>query len=319
MSTYLKGSAAQAAGSPARRLAARSPRYGERVIRTAFALCAALAVATTISIVFSLVEPAFAFFDVAPISEFLTGTVWAPRQGLIGVVPLVVGTLTIVFWAMLVALPLGLGAAIYLSEYAPGRVRKVVKPILEVLAGIPTVAIGYFGVYFLVPLLRDWWPGDFLGGPPTFFMAGAASVCVALMIVPIISSVSDDAMRSVPGGLRDGAYALGASKMQVAVRVVFPAAISGVVASIVLATSRAIGETMIVLMVAGTTPNVTFNPVDAVETMTAYIGVTATGDVATGTVDYNSLFAVGVVLFVLTLILNLVSIRLVRTFREVYQ
>jgi phosphate transport system permease protein len=181
------------------------------------------------------------------------------------------------------------------------------------------VAIGFFGISFVVPLLRDIWPGSFLGGPPGFFMAGGAALCLGLMIVPIISSISEDAMSSVPGGLREGAYALGASRMRVATRVVFPAALSGIVASIVLGISRAIGETMIVLMVAGNNPNMTLNPVDAIQAMTSYIGVTANGDVATGTVDYDTLFAVGSLLFAITFVMNLISIRFVRKFREVYE
>jgi phosphate transport system permease protein len=213
----------------------------------------------------------------------------------------------------------GLGAAIYLSEYASPRVRRVVKPALETLAGIPTVAIGFFGVSLVTPLLQDIWPGTFLGGPPGFFMAGAAGICIGLMIVPIIASISEDAMSSVPGGLREGAYALGASRMRVALRVVFPAALSGIVASLVLAVSRAVGETMIVLLVAGNTPNVTLNPVENVQAMTAFIGTTATGDIAQGTIEYDTVFAVGALLFVITLVMNLISIRFVRKYRQVYE
>jgi phosphate transport system permease protein len=220
---------------------------------------------------------------------------------------------------MVVAIPVGLGAAVYLSEYASKRVRKVVKPALEVLAGIPTVAIGFFAVYYVIPLMRDHWPGEFLGGAPGFYMAGGAALCVGLMIVPIISSISDDAMRAVPAGLREGAYALGATKARVSTRVVFPAAISGIVASIVLAVSRALGETMIVLMAAGNLSQMTLNPRDPIQAMTSYIGVTATGDVASGSVEYNTLFAVGTLLFALTLIMNIISIRFVRRFREVYE
>jgi len=230
-----------------------------------------------------------------------------------------VGTLNVVLWGMLFAIPIGLASAIYLSEYAPRRVRKVVKPILEILAGIPTVAIGFFGVSFVTPLVQGIWPGEFLSGPPGFFNALAAGLCIGLMIVPIISSISEDAMSSVPAGLREGAYALGASRMVVAVRVVFPAALSGIVASIVLGVSRAIGETMIVLLVAGNNPNLTFNPVESIQAMTAYIGVTATGDIATGSIEYDTVFAVGALLFVITLVMNLISIRMVRKYREVYE
>jgi len=307
------------AGVPPRRLEAASPRYGEKAIKAALMACAALSVITTTAIVISLLGPALGFFEVVAPGDFIFKTEWAPAQDLFGVLPLVVGTINVVLWGMLFAIPIGLGAAIYLSEYASRRVRKAVKPILEILAGIPTVAIGFFGVSFVTPLLQDLWPGSFLGGPPGFFNALAAGLCIGLMIVPIISSISEDAMSSVPAGLREGAYALGASKMRVATRVVFPAALSGIVASIVLAISRAIGETMIVLLVAGNTPNLTLNPVENIQAMTAYIGVTATGDIATGTIEYDTVFAVGALLFVLTLGMNLISIRLVRKYREVYE
>jgi phosphate transport system permease protein len=306
-------------GPSAARLEAASPRYGEKAIKILLALCAVLSVLTTTAIVISLLGPAIGFFgEVAP-GDFFLESEWAPAQQLFGVLPLVVGSLNVALWGMLFAIPIGLGAAIYLSEYASLRARKTIKPVLEVLAGIPTVAIGFFGVSLVTPLLQDIWPGEFLGGPPGFFNALAAAFCIGLMIVPIISSLSDDAMSSVPAGLREGAYALGASRMRVALRVVFPAALSGVVASIVLAGSRAIGETMIVLLVAGNTPNLTLNPVETIQTMTAYIGTVATGDIATGTIEYDTVFAVGALLFAITLVLNLISIRLVRRYREVYE
>jgi phosphate transport system permease protein len=318
MATRPSGAVA-AAGLPARRLEADSRRYGEKAIKALLALCAVLSVITTTAIVVSLLGPSIGFFQEVPLTEFFGSTQWFPSQEFFGVLPLVVGTLNVVLWSMVFAIPIGLGAAIYLSEYAPRRVRKVIKPVLEVLAGIPTVAIGFFGFYFLIPLLRDIWPGRLLGGPPGAFMAGAAALCVGLMIVPIISSISEDAMASVPTGLREGAYALGASKMRVALRVVVPAALSGIVASIVLGVSRAIGETMIVLMVAGNRPTMSINPVEIVQAMTSYIGVTATGDIATGTVEYQTIFAVGVLLFAMTLVMNMISIRFVRRFREVYE
>jgi phosphate transport system permease protein len=308
-----------AGASPARRLEAASPRYGEKVIKALLAACALLSVLTTTAIVVSLLGPALGFFEEVAPGDFFFKTEWAPAQELFGVLPLVVGTMSVVLWGMLFAIPIGLGAAIYLSEYAPRRVRKAVKPVLEILAGIPTVAIGFFGVSLVTPLLQDIWPGEFLGGPPGFFNALAAGLCIGLMIVPIISSISEDAMSSVPAGLREGAYALGSSRMVVALRVVFPAALSGIVASIVLGVSRAIGETMIVLLVAGNNPNLSFNPVESIQAMTAYIGVTATGDIATGTIEYDTVFAVGALLFVLTLVMNLISIRMVRKYREVYE
>lgn len=309
----------EAAGPNRPRLQAAKPRYGEKAIKVFLAGCAVLSIATTSAIVISLLIPALDFFREVPLGDFLLKTEWAPAQDLFGVVPLVVGTFNVVLWGMVFAIPIGLGAAIYLSEYATPRVRKLVKPVLELLAGIPTVAIGFFGVSLVIPLLQDIWPGSFLGGPPGFYMAGAAGLCIGLMIVPIIASISEDAMSSVPSGLREGAYALGASKMRVALRVVFPAALSGIVASIVLAVSRAVGETMIVLLVAGNTPNVTFNPVEVVQAMTAFIGVTATGDISQGTIEYDTVFAVGTLLFILTLIMNLVSIRFVRKYRQVYE
>jgi phosphate transport system permease protein len=312
--------ASGAAGLPsARRLEAPSPRYGEKAIKAFLAFCAVLSVVTTTAIVISLLGPALGFFGVVAPGDFFLKQEWAPAQDLFGVLPLVVGTLNVVLWGMLFAIPVGLGAAIYLSEYAPPPVRRTVKPILEILAGIPTVAIGFFGISFVVPLLQDVWPGEFLGGPPGYFMAGAAGLCIGLMIVPIISSISEDAMSAVPAGLREGAYALGASKMRVATRVVFPAALSGIVASIVLAISRAIGETMIVLLVAGNNPNMTINPVESIQAMTAYIGVTSTGDIAQNTVEYDTVFAVGALLFAITLVMNLISIHFVRKYREVYE
>jgi phosphate transport system permease protein len=277
-----------------------------------------LSVVTTIAIVISLVGPSLSFFREVPVFDFLFGTEWAPTADAFGVLPIVLGTLTVTLWGLIVAVPVGLGAAIYLSEYAPPRVRKILKPVLEVLAGIPTVAFGFFGFAFLTPLLVDIWPG-FLGDPPNIFNAGAAGLAIGLLIVPIIASISEDAMSAVPQSLREGAYALGATRMRVALRVVFPAALSGIVASIVLAVSRAIGETMVVLMVAGNTPFLGVTFTESVQAMTAYIGVTATGDISTGTIEYDTIFAVGLLLFLMTLVMNLISIRLVRRYREVYE
>jgi len=304
------------------RLSIESPRsrYGERAIEWLLALSAIISVGITTAIVISLLGPAIGFFgEVSPV-DFLFGTEWAPtfEPPAFGVLPIVVGTLNVTIWALLFAIPIGLGAAIYLSEYAPRRVRKVVKPALEVLTGIPTVALGFFALTFITPVLQDVWPA-FLGDRPGIFNAGAAGLAIGLLIVPIIASISEDAMSAVPAGLREGAYALGATRMRVATRVVFPAALSGIAASIVLAVSRAVGETMIVVLAAGATPNLTFSPVESIQAMTAFIATTATGDIATGTITYDTIFAVGALLFVLTLIMNIVSIRLVRHFREVYE
>jgi len=286
-------------------------------------MCAVLSILTTTAIVISLIGPTIGFFEVVPIDKFLTGTDWTPQfePPSFGVLAIVAGTLNVTLWAMLLAIPLGLGAAIYLSEYAHPRVRKTIKPVLEILAGIPTVAIGLFAVSFLIPsLIQPIWPGEFLGGAEGKpFMALAAGLGIALMVIPIIASISEDAMSAVPRGLRDGAYALGATKAKVAIRVVFPAALSGIVASVVLAISRAIGETMIVVLAAGSTPAFTLNPVESIQAMTSYIAVTATGDIPAGSIDYKSVFAVGTVLFVMTLLMNVIAIRLVRRYREVYE
>ena len=316
-------SAKEPAGGSPRRLQAQSKRYGERAIQGSLAFCAVLSVLTTTAIVVSLLIPTLEFFDTVTVKEFLTGTDWSPQfePAAFGVLPIVVGTLSVALWGMLFAIPMGLGAAVFLSEYASPRVRSSVKPVLEVLAGIPTVAIGIFAVSFILPeVIVPLWPGEFLGGASGKpFMALAAGLGIGLMIVPIIASLSDDAMRAVPRGLHEGAYALGATRAKVATRVIFPAALSGIVASIVLAVSRAVGETMIVVLAAGSNPNLSFNPVESIQAMTSYIATTATGDVATGTNDYKSIFAVGALLFVMTLIMNLISIRLVRRYREVYE
>jgi phosphate transport system permease protein len=313
--------AASSAGADLSRrsLEASSPRYGEKAIKGFFFACAVLSVATTTAIVFALLTPTLGFFQEVSIKEFLTGTLWAPSfaDPSFGVLPIVVGTLIVVVVSLSVAIPIGLLSAIYLAEYAPVRVRKVVKPALEILYGIPTVAIGLFAFWLLRPLAEDVLPFLSWRGP---FSIGVAGVAVGLMIVPLVASISDDAMRSVPSGLREGAYALGASKLKVSLRVVFPAAISGIVASVVLAASRAVGETMVVLIAAGAgNPNLSFDPTKGVQTMTAFIGGTATGDIATGTIEYDTIFAVGALLFVMTLAMNLVAIRLVRRFREVYE
>jgi phosphate transport system permease protein len=302
-------------------LRAPGRRLGEKAIERLLALCGFLSVVTTTAIVIALVGPTLGFFDKVSVSDFLFGSDWTPtfQPPSFGVLGIVVGTLSVTLWAMVFAIPIGLASAIYLSEYARPRVRKVIKPVLEILAGIPTVAIGFFAASFLIPhVIRPIWPGDFLGGANSPFMAIGAGLAVGLMIVPIIASISEDAMSAVPSGLREGAYAMGATRAKVATRVVFPAALSGVVASIVLAISRAAGETMIVLLAAGATPNVTFNPVKSVQTITAFIGTASTGDIPTGSITYKSVFAAGTVLFVLTLLMNLVSIRLVRKYREVY-
>jgi phosphate transport system permease protein len=300
-------------------LEAPSRRWGEKVIQGLLALCGVLSVVTTTAIVLSLIGPTIGFFDEVSFSEFL-GTDWTPtfEPPNFGVLGIVAGTVNVTIWGMVFAVPIGLASAIYLSEYASRRVRTIVKPILEILAGIPTVAIGFFAATFLIPIIQDVWPGDFLGGAEKPFLALAAGLGIGLMIVPIIASISEDAMSAVPSGLREGAYAMGATKAKVALRVVFPAALSGIVASIVLAFSRAVGETMVVVLAAGSTPNFTLNPVESVQAITSFIATTATGDIAQGSITYDSVFAAGTVLFLMTLVMNLISIRLVRRYRQVY-
>lgn len=301
-----------------RSLEASSPRYGEKLIKGLLGMCALLSVLTTTAIVISLLLPTFEFFGKVGLSDFLFGTEWAPtfQPASFGVLPIVVGTLSTSLWAMCFAVPIGLASAVWLSEYASPRARKLIKPVLEVLAGIPTVAIGIFALVFLSPQIEKIFP-FMVSVPP--FSAGIAGLAIGLMLVPIIASISDDAMRSVPGGLREAAYGLGSTKMKVATRVIFPAAISGIIASLVLAGSRAVGETMVVLLVAGASPNLSFDPGLSVLTMTAFIGQTATGDISTGSITYDTIFAVGTLLFLMTLIMNMFAIRLVRKYREVYE
>lgn len=307
-----------ASPGPRRSLQAESPRYGEKVIQATLAGCAVLSVAVTTAIVISLLVPSVNLFRQISLREFFTGTTWAPAfaNPSFGVAPIVVGTLIVVVIALCVAIPVGLASAVYLSEYAPAKVRKVVKPVLEVLEGVPTVATGLFAFYFLRPLAEDLLP--FLSWN-TQYSIGVAGVAVGLLIVPLIASVTDDALRAVPSGLRQGAYAMGASKLTVTVRVVFPAALSGIIASIVLGASRAVGETMVVLIAAGAgRPDLSFNVTEPAQTMTAYIAGRATGDIPQGTVVYDTIFAVGALLFFATLFMNIIAIRLVRRFREVY-
>jgi phosphate transport system permease protein len=310
---------AQALPQPARRgLGAARPRWGERVVEGVLLLCALVSVAVTVGIVFALLGPTLEFFSEVGVGEFLTGGEWSPlfADAQFGVRPLVVGTLVTTFWALVVCIPFGLGAAVWLSEYASPRARAWLKPTLEVLAGVPTVVYGFFALTFVTPLLQDVW---FLGDEPQIFNALSAGLVMGIMILPTVASLSEDAMSAVPGGLREGALALGGTRMQVATRVVVPAALSGIVASFVLAISRAVGETMIVVVAAGLLANLTFDPRDEVMTMTAFIAAVGQGDAPTGSIEYKTIFAVGATLFVLTFAMNLFAIRLVRRFREVYE
>jgi phosphate transport system permease protein len=302
-----------------RRLGASKPRYGEKVIAAVLGLCALLSVATTVGIVVALFVPTVEFFRSVSLKEFLTSTEWAPlfERARFGVLPLAAATLVTTVCALAVCVPFGLGAAVYLSEYATRRARGVLKPALEVLAGIPTVVYGFFALTFVTPLLQDIWFGP--GEPPQIFNGLSAGLVMGVMILPTIASLAEDAMSAVPQSLRAGAFALGSTKLQVSTRVVVPGALSGIVAAFVLGISRAVGETMIVLVAAGGTPNFTLDPTEAMQTMTAFIAAAGMGDQPTGTIGYKTIFAVGAALFVATFVMNQLSIRLVRRYREVYE
>ena len=292
----------------------RSREVVEFVIERGLFLSAAGSILVTAGIIFVLLFETVAFLREVPIAEFLFGTEWTPlfSEKRFGVLPLLTGTLLASAIAMLVALPAGLITAVYLSEYAPDRVRRVVRPVLEILAGVPTVVYGYFALQFVTPLLQTIIPG--LSG----FNALSPGIVMGIMILPLVSSLSEDALHSVPNGLREGAYALGSTKMDTAFRVVVPAALSGISAAAILAVSRAIGETMIVAIAAGQQPRLTFDPRVPVETMTAYIVQVSLGDTPAGTLEYRTIFAVGMLLFLTTFILNLISNRLRDRFRQEY-
>jgi phosphate transport system permease protein len=294
------------------------PRYGEGAIKALLLTAALVSVGTTVGIVAALIPPTAEFFKKVGVWEFLSGTEWtalfsSPEYG---VLPLLTATVLITGIALVVAIPIGLGAAVYLSEYASRHSRGIFKPMLEILAGIPTVVYGFFAFAFITPLLQDYWP---FGDPPEVKNALSAGLVMGVMIVPTIASLAEDAMSAVPHALRDGAYALGSGKRTVSVRVVMPAALSGIVAAFVLGVSRALGETMIVLIAAGAKPDLTLNPLHEMQTMTAFIAGAASGDVSTASFEYKTIFAVGALLFVVTFVMNLISIRLVRKYREVYE
>ncbi len=288
----------------------------EAVIGLLLQVTALLSIAVTIGIVIVLFSQAWEFFGHVSIVEFLFGTRWAPllEPRSFGVLPLVCGTLLVTFGAMLIAIPFGVGAAIYLSEYASAGFRAYIKPVLEILAGIPTVVYGYFALVFVTPkLLQPLIPGT------QVFNAASASLVIGIMILPMVASICDDAFRAVPAAMRLGAYAVGATKQEVSLRVVFPAALSGVLASFVLAVSRAIGETMAVALAAGMLPQITADPRQSIQTMTSYIVQVALGDAPAGTVNYQTIFAVGALLFFITFGLNIVAHLVMRRYREVYE
>lgn len=312
-------------GSGRHSLSASRPRYGEKAVLGLLWLCAAISVVTTVGIIVVLFEEAISLFGIPGVSvvEFFTGTAWRPftdpssDQFRIGVLPLLNSTLLITAIALAIAVPLGLGTAIYLSEYARPPVRNTVKPFLELLAGVPTVVLGYFALTFMTPLLRSVFGADVV----PIFNAASAGIVVGILIVPTIASISEDSMSAVPRALREGAYGLGAARRHVALRVVFPAALSGIVASIILAFGRAVGETLIVSLAAGNLPPPdlpALNPFQQVQTMTAYITQAVGGESSRGSVTFQSIFAVGALLFVLTFLVNMIALRVVRRFREEY-
>ena len=292
-------------------------RIREVPIYTFLFCCAILSIFTTFGIVFVLFQETYAFFEEVSLIDFLTDTEWTPlfTDKHFGVLPLLNATFLMALGAMLIALPLGLAAAIYLSEYAPDAVRSVVKPILEILAGIPTVVYGYFALQFISPEIVRF----FFGQETSQINAMAASIAMGIMILPLVSSLSEDAMRAVPRSLREGGYGLGANRFEVATRVVVPAALSGIVAASILAISRAVGETMIVAIAAGQTPNLSWNPLEAMEAMTAYIVQVSLGDTPRGTIEYSTIFAIGSLLFLCTLVLNIFAQWLLARFREEYE
>jgi phosphate transport system permease protein len=293
-------------------------RWGEGFIKGLLMLAALISILTTTGIVLSLVNETIQFFEEVPVGDYLFGTEWTPlfEPASFGVLPIVLGTMVISLIGMLVAIPLGLAAAIYLAEYARPAVRKTIKPILELLAGVPTIVFGYFALTFFTPeILR----AIFGEGNVGVFNALSAGIIIGFLIVPTIASISEDSMSAVPASLREGSFGLGASKLQTTMRVVFPAALSGIVASIVLGFSRAVGETMVVVIAAGLQPQWGLDIFQSMETMTTFIASTAKGDVSTGSIAYKTLFAVGTTLFVITLIMNMISIRFVRKYRQVYE
>ncbi len=296
----------------------------QRTLRTAWEgmipkllmVCALVSVLTTIGIVFTLIKETASFFQDVPFLHFITGTEWTAlfsgAQQQFGVLPLINGTLLVTVGAAVVAIPLGLFSAIYLSEYAHDKVRRILKPVLEILAGIPTVVYGFFAFTFVTPLLKNFIPG--IGS----FNALSASIVVGIMIIPMIASLSEDAMSSVPRGVREAAYAMGSTRLEVAMKVVVPAALSGIIASFVLGISRAIGETMIVTIAAGATPTMSLDPTQSIQTMTAYMVQAASGDISYGTTAYKSIYAVGMTLFIFTMIMNLFAQYISRRFKEEY-
>jgi phosphate transport system permease protein len=295
----------------------RRPRPAEGVIQAFLFLAGALSIVTTLGIVLVLGRESLLFFQSPEVSltEFLTGTEWQPAILQFGIWPLATSTLITSVIAMLVSLPLGLSAAVYLSEYASPSARGVLKPILEILAGIPTVVYGYFALTFMTPILRSIFGSDTV----RIYNMASGGIVMGIMILPLISSMSEDALNAVPRSLREAAFAVGATRLETALQVVVPAALSGIVAAFIVGMSRALGETMIVALSVGAGPNLTFNPFESAETITGHIARISGGDLSYNSLDYNSLFALGLVLFCMTLTLNVISRRIVGRLREVYE
>jgi phosphate transport system permease protein len=298
----------------------RTPRsVGESVIKGLLLLAALISILTTTGIVVALVRETVDFFSQVPVGDYLFGTEWEPLAGgdqqSFGVVPLIYDTLYLTAIGLLVAVPFGLGAAIYLSEYASARVRRLLKPSIEVLAGIPTIVFGYFALTFVTPEVIE----GLLKIDVGTFNALSAGVVLGVLVLPTVATVADDALTAVPASLREGAFGLGASRRQVSLRVVFPAALSGVVAALVLGASRAIGETVIILVASGQQAQLTADPTESMQNMAAFIAATSQADIPSTGAEYLTIFAVGTTLFVMTLILNMISIRFVRKYRQVYE
>lgn len=293
----------------------RSRNVREQIIGALLFACAAASTLVTAGIVFVLVRETVGFFTQVSPWDFFTGTEWTPlfQNPQFGVLPLLAGSFIVAAGAAVIAVPVGLLSAIFLSEYAGARLRGILKPLLEILAGIPTVVYGYFALTFITPLLRTVLPQT------EIFNAASAAIVVGIMIVPTVSSLSEDALRAVPTALREGAYGLGATRMEVSLRVVVPAALSGIIASFILGISRAVGETMAVAIAAGNMPNLTFNALQSIQTMTAYMVQASLGDTPHGSVGYQTLFAVGMTLFLITLAMNVLSQWVLARFREEYQ
>jgi phosphate transport system permease protein len=297
----------------------------EKVISALLFLCGLFSVLVTIGIIFSLFSETIGFFMRPEVSflKFITGTTWRPLATKIspdnfGILPLVMGTLLVAFISALISVPLGLGSAIFLSEYASERVRDIFKPILEILAGIPSIVYGYFAISFITPIIKTVFENWF-GVEVSFFNALSASIVLGIMIIPTVASISEDALRAVPRSLREAGYALGATRFEVIAKVVVPAALSGIIAAFILAFSRAVGETMAVTIAAGSTPQITLNPLKSVQTMTAFIVQVSFGDAPSGSINGQSIFAVGAALFVMTFGMNIISDMVLKKFREEYE